>query len=341
MASSASRHCDVPTPSAARAIWQKRERPAPRWADVVDEEHEQTPGPQEAELSRLRQSVVDLNARIQRLEAAVLASSQQYAARAAGDAAHTVHVHGYETRDHGAALDAGGESTEVVHADGDSVDEAIIVPVEFRDTDAARDVAGGESTEGVLADGDSAEEAIIVPVEFRDTDAARDVAGGEPTEAVLATGGSVEEAIIVPAAGSAEASGDARADGDYESESESTVHQPSAAPDAQQEEEEGFLPVRDGRRVRRERARGAAFSPDDVSPMANDRLTDAHMAQLRDQIAQRRQHLRALRQVGTDGETAETISRIIVMFESIIQLELQARREDRQSRQPRRARRSR
>ncbi len=89
---------------------------------------------------------------------------------------------------------------------------------------------------------------------------------------------------------------------------------------------EGFRLVREGRRVRRrERARGASSSSADASPAANDRLTDAHLSLLRDEMAQGRRRLRGLRQDGTDAE-AETLSQIIAMFDSIIQHELQARR---------------
>ncbi len=65
MAASA-RSGDVPTPRAARQLWQQRVKAAPRWSDVVEEESEA--GPQE-ELERLRQPVADLQERVQQLEA--------------------------------------------------------------------------------------------------------------------------------------------------------------------------------------------------------------------------------------------------------------------------------
>ena len=65
-ASASSRTGEVPTLRAARQLWQQREKAAPRWSDVVDEESDT--GPQE-ELERLRQQVVDLQERVQKLEA--------------------------------------------------------------------------------------------------------------------------------------------------------------------------------------------------------------------------------------------------------------------------------
>ncbi len=75
---------DVPTPQAARQLWQQRVQAAPRWSDVVDVESSDS-GPQE-ELERLRQQVVDLQERVQKLEALTAA---QYIHDQSGDTGAT------------------------------------------------------------------------------------------------------------------------------------------------------------------------------------------------------------------------------------------------------------
>ena len=99
------RSVGAPTPSEARSFWIKRDgaRQAPRWADVVDdvgdeaseEQPEVTQTPQEAELSRLRQHVADLSARVLSLEAQMPAASKRPAAPA-GSADRPDQDHGGE-----------------------------------------------------------------------------------------------------------------------------------------------------------------------------------------------------------------------------------------------------
>ncbi len=76
----------VPSPMEARLFWQQRlKQPAPRWADVIDDAPETTPGPQTAELARLKAVVEDLTARVLSLEAA--AARAEAIGRGGGSAA--------------------------------------------------------------------------------------------------------------------------------------------------------------------------------------------------------------------------------------------------------------